>query len=233
MIQKVTAIVEGETHQTSGYSSTTNTSNIAGQQNYYTRQDEHIGRGDLSGKIRSSSSTSISSTQQSRLAQKLEPPSRPSPPNEPNFNASITSILPENLTMVIGGITWFSTCVLLFIIFPSAGEGDNWVIGALIVFIGAPMLAGVIIGLVGMALDESWSRIKFPREAREQLLAKYRAELQSYERVQYPRWEEAMNRWREMYYCRRCDVVYVPGDDVKPQNPDKTLDLCYHGVAKR
>lgn len=83
MIQKVTAIVEGETHETSGYSSTTNTSKISGQQNYHTRQGEHI------------------------------------------------------------------------------------------------------------------------------------------------------NRWREMYYCRRCDVVYVPGDDVKPQNPDKTVDLCYYGVAKR
>lgn len=45
--------------------------------------------------------------------------------------------------------------------------------------------------------------------------------------------KEHINRWREMYYCRRCDVVYVPGDDVKPQNPDKTVDLCYYGVAKR
>ena len=82
-------------------------------------------------------------------------------------------------------------------------------------------------------MDEGWSRIKFPTETRELILAKYQAELQSYEQVRYPRWEEAMNRWREMYYCRRCDVVYVPEDDVKPQNPDKTLDLCYHGVAKR
>lgn len=231
MVQKVTAIVEGETHQTSGYSSTTNTSNIAGQQNYYTRQNEHVGHGNLSGEIHSRSSTNISATQQSHLAQKLKAPTRPSPPTEPNFNASVTSSIPENAGMIMGGVIWFLASILLFAVFPDAG--DNWIIGALIILIGAPILAGSVMGLAGIALDEGWSRMKFPTEAREKALAKYQSELQNYEQVRYPRWEEAMNRWMRMYYCRRCDVVYVPGDNVKPQNPDKALDLCYHKEKKK
>lgn len=82
-----------------------------------------------------------------------------------------------------------------------------------------------------MALIEfTWNRIKFPAEKRQEMTATYQGKLQKHEQVSYPRWQETMDRWNSMYYCRRCDMVYVPGDDVKPQSPDKTLDLCYHRV---
>jgi len=228
LVQKVTAIAEGETHHTSGYSATTNTSSISGKQDYYTQQDRYAGRGDLSGTIQSQSSTNISATQQSRLAQKLSPPAKPSSPTEPTFETSLLSGFPEGIGIGIGFVAWILLSSLLFAIFP--GVDNSSVTGILMVCVGGPILTGLVLGIIAALIEFTWNRIKFPAEKRQEMTATYQSKLQKYEQVAYPRWQEAMDRWNSMYYCRRCDVVYVPGDDVKPQSPDKTLDLCYHGV---
>lgn len=229
LVQKVTAIAEGETHHTRGYSSTTNTSNISGKQDYYTKQDRYAGHGDLSGTIQSQSSTNINMTQQSRLAQKLAPPPEPLLPPKPNFKGSLFSGFPEWASIGLGIVIWFLIIMLLLAIFPGLAEGSFWT-ALLTACVGAPLLAGLVLGILASVIGSIWNRIKFPAEKRQEMTALYQRELQEYEQVEFPRWEKAMNRWNDMYYCRRCDVVYVPGDDVKPQSPDKTLDLCYHGV---
>lgn len=228
LVQKVTAIAEGETHHTSGYSSTTNTSSISGKQDYYTQQDRYVGHGDLSGTIQSNSSTNIKATQQSRLAQKLSPPTKPSLPTEPDFETSFLSGFPEGIGIGIGIVAWILISSLLFAIFP--GVKNSSATGILMVCLGGPILTGIVLGIIAVLIETAWNRIQFPAEKRQNMAALYQRELQEYEQVEFPRWEKAMNRWNDMYYCRRCDVVYVPGDDVKPQSPDKTLDLCYHGV---
>ena len=81
MVQKVTAIVQGETHNTSGHSSTTSVSSISGDEDYFSKvggYEKQTGRGKLSGNIYGSSNTEINSTQQSALATKLLPPLKPS-----------------------------------------------------------------------------------------------------------------------------------------------------------
>lgn len=227
LVQKVTAIAEGETHLTSGYSSTTNTSSISGKQDYYTQQDRYVGHGDLSGTIRSHSSTDINTTQQSRLAQKLAPPPEPPIPAEPNFESSVLSGFPEWIGIGLGIVIWFLIIAVLVAIFPGLMKSSLWT-ALLMVCIGAPLLAGLVLGVLTSVIEFIWNRIKFPAEKRQEIIALHQRELQEHKQVTFPRWEKAMNRWNNMYYCRRCDVVYVPGDDIKPQNPDKTLDLCYY-----
>jgi len=228
LVQKVTAIAEGETHHTSGYSSTTNTSSISGKQDYYTQQDRYAGHGDLSGTIQSQSSTNINTTQQSRLAQKLASPAEPSLPAEPNFKSSLLSGFPEWVSIGLGVVIWFLIIMLMLAIFPGVADGSFWT-ALLMTCVGAPLLAGLVLGILAMVIEFIWNRSKFPAEKRQEMIAIYQRELQEYEQVAFPRWEKAMSRWNDMYYCRRCDVVYVPGDDIKPQSPDKTLDLCYYG----
>lgn len=224
MVQKVTAIVEGETNQTSGYSTTINKSSISGQQDYYGRQDGYAGRGELSGAIHSQSSTNISATQQSRLAQKLRPPSKPTQPAEPDFSTSIFSGLPENVNTGLFIVAWILAGMLLFSVFSDVRNSS--VTGILMFCVGAPILVGVFV----MTLETLWNRVQFPTDRKEKMLAIYQKELHTFAQFSLPKWEEAMNRWNSMYYCRRCDVIYIPGDSVKPQSPDKTLDLCFHGT---
>jgi len=75
MVQKVTAIVQGETNSTSGYSSSSGYSSISG---------DHI-----SASGYSSGYTRMSATQSSRLAQQLHAPMRPSAPEKPDVQRSI------------------------------------------------------------------------------------------------------------------------------------------------
>lgn len=225
LVQKVTAIAEGETHHTSGHSATTNTASISGRQDYYTQQDRYAGRGDLSGSIQSQSSTRISATQQSSLAQKLSPPSEPPPPKEPNFATSVLSGFPEWLGIGIGFVTWILIGTLLFAIFP--GVDNSSTAGILIMCVGGPILTGILLGVLAVGIESLWNRMQFPSEKKEMMMALYHKQQKEYEQITFPRWQEAMSRWNAMYYCRRCDVVYVPGDDIKPQHPDRTIDLCY------
>lgn len=82
-VQKVTAIVQGETHTTKGYSTSHDYSNISGSQKVYSSTGNYGGCGELSGGVSTTSSTRIDATQRSTLAQQLLPPSPPSEPVKP------------------------------------------------------------------------------------------------------------------------------------------------------
>lgn len=84
-VQRVTAIVEGETHDTRGRSTTIGHSELDGRTDYYAGTGfdrERVGDGRLSASGVSSSTTNVNITQQSRLAKKLVRPYKPveSPP---------------------------------------------------------------------------------------------------------------------------------------------------------
>jgi hypothetical protein len=45
---------------------------------------------------------------------------------------------------------------------------------------------------------------------------------------EFPRWMAALERWRAMYYCARCDVVFLPG----PHPPLPPEDLAAFLVSE-
>lgn len=85
MVQKITAIVDGETTNTSGYSHTSGSSDLSGSQNIYDSQGRYIGEGRISGSSSGGSSTSINATQRSNLATMLQPPHAPQKPYPPVY----------------------------------------------------------------------------------------------------------------------------------------------------
>ena len=58
---------------------------------------------------------------------------------------------------------------------------------------------------------------------------KREAEDAQYDR-EMKRWEAMMARWTAMFYCRRCDVVYIPGDSYGHREPKDIHKLAYSGI---
>lgn len=52
----------------------------------------------------------------------------------------------------------------------------------------------------------------------------------TFQKQEVPRWEKAMTKWQQLYYCHRCDGVFLPGEaSIVPSN--KMVDFLYgvHG----
>lgn len=219
MIQKVTAIVEGETLDTKGESTTKSSSKISGNQDFYARvsgSEKNIGRGDISGQANSSSSTFINTTQQSRLARKLTPPLRPYAPYKPELDTDMSKVgdYATKGALIIG--------VVMFLLLGSLLGFDSWItiVISIVTFIVASVPLSIFIE----------GKMEMPEEEKKKILDKYNTQLKLYKRVYFPSWEVAMNRWNEMFYCRRCDVIFVPGDDIAPMSTNEINKLCYHGT---
>ncbi len=73
----------------------------------------------------------------------------------------------------------------------------------------APQVLGIrmITSLLGVGFTFTFSWLGIIILASLMFQRRRRAAMQT-----MPRWEQAMNRWDEMYYCPACDAVYVPGE---------------------
>jgi len=103
-VQRVTAMVEGETHDTRGRSTTIGHSELDGRTDYYAGTGfdrERVGDGRLSASGVSSSTTNVNITQQSRLAKKLVRPYKPVEPPPLDLDRGIGEIVPF---LVLGAI---------------------------------------------------------------------------------------------------------------------------------
>lgn len=241
-IQKITAIVEGETHHTTGHSRTSTFSNTSGKQDFYAQENAwkktKIGQGKISGDTYGSSFESINAVQQSNLAQKLMPPDKPTPPAKPDFISWLSLIGSGSLGVIVGLIMGLVIGVASLLVMSNyLSQHDNVfvkIVGTPIMWVTAPcigLVAGVVvIVIVSIGLGSLTNKIAYPTSTRKEMEKDYEMTLKKYQEYQLPRWESAMRRWNSMFYCRRCDVVFVPGDEVYFSGSDNVINLAYHNV---
>jgi hypothetical protein len=71
----------------------------------------------------------------------------------------------------------------------------------------------------------------YPAQKRRLMAQEHQAQVARYD-YEKQRWDTAMQRWNAMFYCRRCDVVYVPADTFAPMPPENTIALAYAGTEQ-
>lgn len=227
-VQKVTAIVGGETHRTTGTETTSMRSTFSGKQEMYASQGwskEKVGQGEISASGYTHGSSTVSVTQQSTLAKTLTPPVQPKPPSEPQFGAPFSAMTGGGCLAIIGMVAAFVAVVSF-----GADLDVFRNLGAALLLILAVIVASIVGGIIFYVVGSIAAGSKYPDDVKGKMLSDYRAQLDDYQKNRLPRWQRAMQRWDSMFYCRRCDVIYVPGDHVTPVPPERVIDLSYHNT---
>ncbi|HPD41375.1 MAG TPA: zinc ribbon domain-containing protein [Anaerolineae bacterium] len=204
-IQKLSTIVTSGTRTTAGISSTLEKTDLSGSQRHYVRGTGYVADSELSGKSYSSSSTLIDATEQSNLAKRLSPPSKP---QEPVLERPFWGERAEKVIDIAGIAIWL---VL-------AGQATNrWgIIGFIAGSIGAAIVCGLLFWLISYLVFGNSQK-----EAEKQL------EIEKGKHAKdVVAWEQAQRRWETIYYCYRDDVIFVPGEN-RAVTPDHLIELCY------
>jgi hypothetical protein len=199
---KVSSIVTGQTHQIHGSSYESST---------YVDKD---------GKTRTSYYTApYNATQTSVLAQQLRPPKEPEVPQPISRSSLIISwwgiIL---LTSLVTSPCW-GMCLLVGIseLFGNLTLNGNDVtlMPARIIF-----LLGIAVGLIiaFFVVRAIFKSIDRTVEKRQREIAEIQAEI--------PRWEHAMQRWNQLYYCERDDLIFIPSEKTWASR-EQMMDYIY------
>lgn len=150
------------------------------------------------------------------LANRLAPPADPA--------TAIPQPVPSVLTAKISGAIWIALAVL--------GISCGWVelissnvqpMTALMRFTGVPVgsaILGAIASLpfvAGCCILGAYLRLSTAKEAAQRLqmsrqYAQAQAEWQKTVAAQTPLWQRAIGRWQKLYYCGRCDGVFLPAE---------------------
>jgi transcription elongation factor Elf1 len=175
-VQKVSAIVDAGTSEGSGSASTSGSAQI-----YLTASGKHV------GDSFATSTTNLSSVQQSKLAQKL---AHPAPPRKPLYSG-------WNPGWVVYVIVGFLVLAVLVPISEEIGEG-------LLVEILINCGGGLILTIAGVLGLASLVNRLAKTDAKEALKnEKYQAELAVF--------NNAKAKWDDLFYCHKHDIVYLPG----------------------
>ncbi|MBN2387950.1 MAG: hypothetical protein JXB85_13110 [Anaerolineales bacterium] len=142
------------------------------------------------------------------LGQKLKPPEKPGLPVHPGIWYGL------GLGVVLILLSFFCPFLLVPILIaagifvapsleiPAIAGQPAWVVIAGL---------GLCLGLLGLAALVSGGVVVKRRFDRSQ--AGYQEKKVQYERQDLPRWESAMRRWNELYFCLRDETVFVLGEE--------------------
>jgi len=217
---KVSAIITGQTHQIHGSSHESST---------YVDKD---------GKTHTSYYTSpYNATQTSALAEQLRPPKQPEVPSNIQgctiwgivFFLIATSPFWGMLLLMIGYM------LLMMILMPFADNSTlHFTLNGNDSDITPSMPARIIVSLVGLAMGVAGLIIAFfvaravfrainaaskrSAEKRQREIADVQAEM--------ARWEHAMQRWNQLYYCERDDLIFIPGEKIGVPR-EQMMDYIY------
>jgi ssDNA-binding Zn-finger/Zn-ribbon topoisomerase 1 len=196
-VEKVSAILKAQTHDTSGFTyQTVTTTRIEGNRPRTVTQQVKV---------------PTHSSEQSELARQLVPPQRPRPPAMPRASSSSCAQITGILLLACGAIGFCPAllCATGATGSSSANEVATALIGAsLIALLAMAVVAGGVIVLKFIAPKERQAN-QSKRAAYERELAQYHAQVQQ----QNQSYELARRRWSQLYYCGRDDCVFVPGSD--------------------
>ena len=143
------------------------------------------------GQGRISSSTTyrnFTSTERTVLAQRL------SPPQQPSVGPDWGVILIVGSIFICGLVFTCSLCVG-----STFGSQTNSLVTSLFLCFGLPLLVDVFILIGAMILSKKLS-------------ADHKKRLIQCATVDIPIWQHAMDRWNQLYYCYRDDVVFIPNE---------------------
>jgi len=211
MVQKVSAIVAGQTHEIHGSS--------WDSQTYV----------DKEGRSQTAYHTvPYNATQTSILAQKLEPPKQPKAPETNGFGWTIGFIGFFTFACLFFG--WPFLLLIPFflmemIIAPFNSETPFSTLDMplrILTSIGGIVLTVIVVILTIAIARKIFRRIsnssKKATETHERQIAEVKAET--------PRWQHAMENWNQLYYCKRDDIVFVPNKN-DWESLDKMMTYIY------
>jgi hypothetical protein len=221
-IQKLSSICAAETRESSGSTRATSETTVEGHQEFYSRDRQFIGSGELSGSAFTAGTAFSRSIEQSNLAKKLIPPIKPFAPKvelfqTPNWYVNI----PYSLGFGSGCLGIFAGYAIALLISLNVALSLVGGIGGAFAF----GMAGVLVGLIVQSLPSTVQ--KLDRE-KKQLEESNQARFEQH-KVALRKWEHASRRWQTLYYCYRDDIVFAPGEN-DYSIPEKTLSFCYRGT---
>jgi len=157
------------------------------------------------------------------LGLRLKPPQQPAGPTHPG------------LWYGIGMVVFLFVCSMLFplllipfsFILPFVGMTSflpdisgvpSWVVP--IVVFGGAGLCGVVV-VVGLLV---WLGVKV-KQRFDRDLANYKSKKAAYDSEDLPRWQRAMERWSQLYYCMRDETIFIPAENraIKADDMEKYL----------
>jgi hypothetical protein len=151
-------------------------------------------------------------TSSTLLAQRLAPPSQPKKPKKDDYSymkyASASFKAKYYLIVVLLPVllSWIAFCGIAGVGSLVIEGAGGWVLATLI-------WIGIVIG--GAIPSVLWA--KKARKNAEFLRWQALAERDyNWALRQYEMWLEAMQRWNELYYCARCDGVFLEGSRLVP-----------------
>jgi hypothetical protein len=110
-----------------------------------------------------------------------------SPPAQPQLERASNA----NATIAVGGLALIVLCAFLpAIVLAGLANQTGIVVAGLLVALAISALAMTVPALQARASDERAKAVW---------------------QVEHTRWEAAMEKWDELYYCWRDDVVFIPG----------------------
>lgn len=163
----------------------------------------------------------------SSLARKLALPGKPELPEKPNNGfAGILVIIGAVVALLVSfpclalGVFLLGTVILAP--FSNQPPFDTWSMPVRIMTSVAGILTGVValVVVVILAIIVFRNMSASPRivaEAYELDLARVKAEIL--------KWEDAKKRWDQLYYCRRDDIVFIPGENTWASTDEMTAYL--------
>jgi hypothetical protein len=204
-IRKLSSISSAETRKTSGESYS------SGRANIYDKDSNFI------GDSHTSSSGYINVTEQSELAKKVSRPIMPPKPSEPKSDNPLAEKIMIGVVSILGLCAGPYAGSQLY----ENGASFIWqILGCLGGMLLAGLVGGIIIGLPLMLLAQP---------SQEQKLA-YQEQLRIHEQ-HLAKWKRASERWEQMYYCYRDDVVFIPGES-ETIHPSNTVQFCYQNIKE-
>ncbi len=206
MVQKVTAIVQRDTHKTSGTTQTQSVSDFRGGIDIYGKDGSYRGQNNTSGYQVTKSTTEINTTQMSDLAKSLinAKPDKPTAPVKPEERGGVSLVLWSFLGLLTIPITL--NALKAFI---DPATTDNYFL--LTVFVS--LIVGLCVGITLKAVDLARGGPEERNAEYERLLKEYDKRLQEHTEVNVPEYELRVKNWNMAFYCQRCDVTFIPGQN--------------------
>lgn len=164
-----------------------------------------------------------------KLGLKLKSPEEPTPPRHPGLWYGIGIFIAIIVLSGLCPVIVVPPAIVIPIVLsnssslPQVFRGQNGTI--LTVVIGAAILIGGLI-VLGLLV---WMGYRIKRRF-DRDMANYRDKQEAYERDQLRPYQRAKERWEQLYYCRRDDIVFIPAENkaVPIEDMEKYLHDPYY-----
>lgn len=150
------------------------------------------------------------------LGEKLAPPTEPGYPSNPLFLYGLGGVI-----LFIFVSTFCPLPIVLFLSLAGIVQALNpsgailFATGIVCIGIGTLFVIGAVVW-AGPAVKRHFGRV----------MASYNQSKAQIDNEERPRWQRAMDRWNQLYYCARDETIFIPGEN-KAISTDKMKDYLF------